>query len=118
MARRRAAALTVFDTEKLAYDEPVADGKAWSDVPLCSESGLDIDYLMLRGIFTTPGASEEEVAYYVDLLEKVRATPDGREFIAKGAFKAFMTGDEFRSWLTAANDQHKGLMEKASFLAQ
>ena len=79
--------LCVFDTEKLAYDEPVADGKAWSDVPLCSESGLDIDYLMLRGIFTTPGASEEEVAYYVDLLEKVRATPDWQEFIAKGAFK-------------------------------
>ena len=111
--------LCVFDTEKLAYDEPVADGKAWSDIPLCSEAGLDIDYLMLRGIFTTPGASEEEVAYYVDLLEKVRATPEWQEFVAKGAFKnTFMTGDEFKSWLAAANDKHKGLMEKAGFLAQ
>ena len=30
------------------------------------------------------------------LLEKVRATPEWQEFIARGAFKnSFMTGDEF-----------------------
>jgi putative tricarboxylic transport membrane protein len=111
--------LCVFDTERLAYREPIAEGKSWADIPTCREAGLDIDYLMLRGIFTTPGATSEQVAYYVGLLEKVRATPEWQEFIARGAFKnSFMTGPELEQWLAAAQDRHKGLMEKAGFLAQ
>jgi tripartite-type tricarboxylate transporter receptor subunit TctC len=48
---------------------------------------------MMRGIFTTPGAKPEQVAYYVDLIERVRATPDWQEFMARGAFNtSFKTG--------------------------
>ncbi len=111
--------LCVFDTARLPYKEPVADGKAWADIPTCRESGLDIDYLMMRGIFTTPGAKPEQVAYYVGLIEKVRATPDWQEFMARGAFNtSFKTGPEFETWLTSAEDQHKSLMEKAGFVAK
>ena len=111
--------LCVFDTARLAYKEPVAGGKAWADIPTCREAGLDIDYLMMRGIFTTPGAKPEQVAYYVGLIEKVRATPDWQEFMARGAFNtSFKTGPEFETWLTSAEDQHKSLMEKAGFVAK
>src|SRR3712207_6247435 len=78
--------LCVFDGDRMPYKEPVADGKSWADVPTCKESGLDIEYLMMRGIFTTPGATAEQVAYYVGLLERVRAPPEWQEFIARGAF--------------------------------
>lgn len=110
--------LCVFDAKRMAYPEPIADGKSWADIPTCTEAGLPIEYKMLRGIFTTPGATEEQVAYYVDLLQKVRATPEWREFIARGAFDdTFMTGEEFKTWLASAHDQHKALMEKAGFVA-
>jgi tripartite-type tricarboxylate transporter receptor subunit TctC len=111
--------LCVFDTARLAYKEPVADGKAWADIPTCREAGLDIDYLMMRGILTTPGAKPEQVAYYVDLIEKVRGTPEWQEFMARGAFNtSFKTGPEFETWLASAEGQHKGLMEKAGFVAK
>ena len=56
--------LCVFGDARADYKEPIADGKAWADIPTCKESGLDIEYNMLRGIFTTPGATPEQVAYY------------------------------------------------------
>ena len=48
------------------------------------EAGSPIEYQMMRGIFTTPGATPEQVAYYVELLEKVRGTPEWQEFMARG----------------------------------
>ncbi len=110
--------LCVFDSERMAYPQPVAEGKSWADIPTCQEAGLPIEYLMMRGIFTVPGATEDQVAYYVELFEKVRATPEWKEFIARGAFDdTFKTGDEFKTWLSSAQEQHKSLMEKAGFLA-
>ena len=41
---------------------------------------------MLRGIFMTPGATQDQVDYYVDLFKKVRETPEWKNFMAKGAF--------------------------------
>ena len=78
-----------------------------------------IEYMMMRGIFTTPGASPEQVAYYQGVLEKVRGTPEWQEFVARGAFEdRFVSGDTFKAWLVTAYDQHKTLMEQAGFLAK
>lgn len=111
--------LCSFGESRMPYNETIADGKSWADIPTCKEAGLDITYQMLRGIFTTPGASPEQVQYYVDLMQKVRETPEWKEFIARGAFNdTFMTGDEFRGWLGAAYEQHKTLMTNAGFLSQ
>jgi tripartite-type tricarboxylate transporter receptor subunit TctC len=111
--------LCVFDKEPMKYTEKVTEQMAWSDIPTCRSAGIDMDYLMLRGIFTTPGATEEQVAFYVDLFKKVRETQEWKDFMAKGAFNTtFMSGDEFKTWLQAANQRHKDLMSKAGFLAQ
>ena len=58
----------------------------WDDVPTCKESGLDVEYQMLRGIFMPPGVDQEAVDFYVDLFAKVRETPEWQEFMANGAF--------------------------------
>ena len=60
---------------------------AWSDIPTCKEAGLDVDYLMLRGIFM-PRRRDARAAsnYYVDLFKKVRATPEWKELMEQGAF--------------------------------
>ena len=96
-----------------------AQGSAkWQDIPTCKEAGVDIEYQMLRGIFTSPGVSQEVVDYYVGLFQKVRETQEWKDFMAKGAFtQTFMTGEDFRKWVANAAMVHKDLMGKAGFLA-
>jgi putative tricarboxylic transport membrane protein len=109
--------LCVFDGKPMPYKAKVTSDMAWGDIPTCKSKGLDIEYLMLRGVMTTPGVSKDVVAYYVDLLKKVRATPEWKAFMEKGAFnQSFMTGSEFHNWLTDAAATHHQLMEKAGFL--
>ncbi|MET3356282.1 UNVERIFIED_ORG: tripartite-type tricarboxylate transporter receptor subunit TctC [Xanthobacter viscosus] len=111
--------LCVFDDKRLPYKEPIANGKAWADIPTCKEAGLDIEYLMLRGIFMPPGASKEQVEYFVDLFKRVRATPEWQDFMQKGAFNTTaLTGTDYAAWLTKAEATHKDLMEKAGFVAK
>ena len=65
------------------------------------------------------GATPEQVAFYVDLLKKVRATPDWKRFIEDGAFNdTFMVGDQYKAWLQTAEQQHMELMKEAGFLAK
>ena len=108
-------ALCVFAAERM---ETQGEAK-WGDVPTCKEAGVDTEYQMLRGIFTSPGVSQEAVDYYVALFQKVRETPEWKDFMAKGAFsQSFMSGDEFKAWVANAETQHKDLMTKAGFLAE
>ena len=109
--------LCVFDSKPMPYNAKITKDMAWGEIPTCKSKGLDIEYLMLRGIMTTPGVSKDVVAYYVDLLKKVRATDEWKAFMEKGAFnQSFMTGNEFHSWLTDAAAEHRQLMQKAGFL--
>ena len=69
---------------------------------------------MMRGIFTTPGASAEQVAFYNQLLDKLRALPEWKDFMARGAFKqTSMAGHEFVDWLEKASRFHNVLMREA-----
>ena len=31
---------------------------SWNDIPTCKEAGVDVDYLMLRGIFMAGGVTD------------------------------------------------------------
>jgi tripartite-type tricarboxylate transporter receptor subunit TctC len=74
---------------------------------------------MLRGIFMPPNVSKDQLAFYVDLLAKVRATPDWKEFMEKGAFRqTTMSGDAYFDWLAKAEQMHRDLMTKAGFIAK
>jgi putative tricarboxylic transport membrane protein len=111
--------LCVFDSKRIPLKEKVTDTMAWGDIPTCKEQGLDIEYTMLRGIFMTPGATPDQISYYVDLFKKVRETPEWKDFMEKGAFNTtFMSGDEYRNWVKGAAETHQKLMEKAGFLAK
>jgi tripartite-type tricarboxylate transporter receptor subunit TctC len=112
-------ALCVFDDTRMPYKEKVTDTQSWFDVPTCKEAGVSTDYVMLRGIFMAPGVTQEQVDFYVELFKKVRATPEWKKFMVDGAFnQTFMTGQDFKSWLTANEALHKQLMTEAGFLAK
>ena len=111
--------LCVFDSKRIESKEVLVDGKGWNSVPTCKVSGLDIEYLMMRGIFMPPRVTPDQVNYYVELFKKVRETEEWKDFMEKGAFNTtFMAGDEFKNWVRQAADTHKSLMDKAGFLAK
>ncbi len=109
--------LCVFDGKRLAQKEKIAD-MSWSEIPTCKESGLDIEYLMLRGVFMAPGVTPDQVAFYVDLMKKVRATPEWAKFMDEGAFNTtFMSGAEYAAWVAKEDTRHRALMQEAGFVA-
>jgi len=111
--------LCVFDNERMPYKEPLAGGKSWNDIPTCKEAGVPTDYLMLRGIFMPAGVTHDQVAFYVDLLKKVRETQEWKDFMKLGAFnQTFMTGPDYVKWVEKAEATHLFLMKEAGFLAK
>ena len=112
-------ALCVFDDKRMSYKAKVTDTMAWSDIPTCMESGIPMDYQMLRGIFMPAGVTADQRAYYVELMRKIRATPDWIDFMEKGAFnQTTMSGAEYEKWVAAAEATHLDLMKEAGFLAK
>jgi putative tricarboxylic transport membrane protein len=74
---------------------------------------------MLRGIFMPPGATKDQVDYYVDLFQKVRETPEWKDLMKQGAFnQSFMTGSDYANWVAKEEKRHEELMKAAGFLAK
>ena len=111
-------ALCVMDKAAMPYPAKLTATQSWQDVPTCAASGVPVDYLMLRGIMMPPGVTPEQTAYYVDLFKKIRALPEWKDFMEKGAFKqTFMTGPDFNDWLGKNEQLHRSLMKEAGFVA-
>ncbi len=111
--------LCVFDDTRMPYKSKVTETESWNDIHTCNEAGIPTDYVMLRGIFMAPGVTPDQTAYYVDLMKKVRDTPDWKEFMEKGAFNTTaMTGADYRKWLETNETLHRTLMTEAGFMAK
>ncbi len=110
--------LCVFDTKVLPVTEKVSGDMSWADIPTCKSQGLDIEYLMLRGVFMPAGVSKDVVSYYVELFKKVRATPEWAQLMKDGAFnQSFMDGADYAKWVDNEEKRHRDLMKEAGFLA-
>ncbi len=110
--------LCVMDKERLPYKAKLTTTQSWNDVPTCAAAGLPVEYLMLRGIFMPPGVTPDQVKYYLDLFQKVRALPEWKDFMEKGAFKqTVMSGDAYVDWLGKNEQAHRVLMREAGFMA-
>jgi putative tricarboxylic transport membrane protein len=110
--------LCVFDPRRMPYPNKVTDKMSWQDIPPCKEQGLDVEYLMLRGIFMPGEVKQEHVDYYVELFKKVRATPEWKTFMEQGAFnQTALTGKEYADWVAREEARHVALMKSAGFIA-
>jgi tripartite-type tricarboxylate transporter receptor subunit TctC len=111
--------LCVFDDERIPLKDKVTADMSWNDIPSCKQSGVDVDYLMLRGIFMAGGVTADQTKYYVDLMAKVRETPEWKDFMKRGAFNtATMTGENYRKWVEKEEGRHRQLMQEAGFIAK
>ena len=122
IAQWRAGALRplcVFDTKPMPYPNKVTATQSWQDVPTCKSQGLDVEYLMLRGIFMPPGVTQDQVDFYVDLFKKVRALPEWKKYTEDAAFNdTFMSGKQYVDWVSNAENTHRALMQEAGFIAK
>jgi len=121
VAQWRAGALRplcVFDSKPLPVKDKIAGDKSWADIPTCKSQGLDIEYLMLRGIFMPGGVPKEAVDYYVELMKKVRATPEWQQLMNDGALnQTTMSGADYAKRVENEEKRHRDLMKEAGFLA-
>jgi tripartite-type tricarboxylate transporter receptor subunit TctC len=110
--------LCVFDPKRMPYKTKVTDTQSWADIPTCKEQGLEVDYLMLRGIFMAAGVTPDQVQYYIDLMKKVRETSEWKDFMEKGAFnQTALVGKEYADWVAKEEARHVMLMKAAGFIA-
>ena len=107
----RVRPLAVFDTARI----PVAE---WKEIPTVKEAlGVDIHYLMLRGIFGAPDMPKEALEWYQAFLKKISETPEWKKYMEEGALKpAFATGAEYVKWMEENEQLHKDLMAKGGLL--
>ena len=111
--------LCVFDAMPMPYPNKVTSTMSWQDIPTCKSQGLDVEYLMLRGIFMPSGVTQEQVDYYVNVFKKVRELPEWKKFSEEAAFNTtFMAGKQYADWVANAEAEHKSLMQEAGFLAK
>ncbi len=109
-------ALCVFSAQRMVYKDKITKDLSWADIPTCKDSGVDVEYQMLRGFFIPAGTTKEQVAFYVDLLKKVAATPEWKDYLSKQALKdVFLTGPEFVKFLEKDEAFHNKLMNEAGF---
>jgi tripartite-type tricarboxylate transporter receptor subunit TctC len=103
--------LATIDTARIALPE-------WDKIPTLKESaGVDLSYLMLRGIFAAPGITKEQQAFYTDVLKKVTETPEWKKYIIENGLKAaYLTGPDYVKWVGEQEVIHKDLMAKGGLL--
>jgi tripartite-type tricarboxylate transporter receptor subunit TctC len=112
-------ALCVFDKERISYKTKVTDKQSWNDIPTCKEEGLDVQYLMLRAFFLPGKVMPEQSAFYVDLLKKVAATAEYKDYMEKQALKPiFLTGKDMLNFLEEDDKLNSSLMNEAGFVAK
>src|SRR6266498_2483480 len=107
----RVRPLAVFDTQRITDPD-------WKEIPTVKEAlGVDLHYLMLRGIFGPPDMPKEAVDWYVSFLKKIVDTPEFRDYMVKGALKpAFVAGPEYVKWVEENEKLHRDLMAKGGLL--
>ncbi len=93
--------LCVFSPQRLVFTAKVTTDMAWSDVPTCVEVGLPVErFQMPRTVFLPGKANAEQVAFYVELLRRVRETPEWKEWLERGSQSDFfMTGTQFTDFI-------------------
>ncbi len=110
--------LCVFDPKRMPYKAKVTDTMSWYDIPPCKEQGLDVEYLMLRGIFMPPEVKREHVDFYLGLFKRVVETPEWKDLMERGAFnQTRLAGKEYADWVAREEARHVILMKGAGFIA-
>jgi putative tricarboxylic transport membrane protein len=103
--------LATIDHERIALPD-------WDKIPTMKEAtGIDMSYLMLRGIFAAPGIKKDQQQFYEDVFKKLSATPEWKKYISDmGLNLAFLFGPDFVKWVGEQEELHRDLMRKGNII--
>ena len=112
--------LCVFSPKRMAAGPKVTKDMSWSEIPTCRESGVPIDtYQMPRTIWLAAGVPQDVIAFYSNVMAKVRQTPEWKAYIERTSqTETFMTGDELRKYITQDTARAYGVFKREKWLAQ
>jgi putative tricarboxylic transport membrane protein len=112
--------LCVFSKARLAAGPKVTETMGWSDIPTCKEQGIPVDeFKMPRAVYLPPGVPAEAVKFWADVLQKVFATDDWKEYITRTSQSAsFLTGDAFTQFIAADEARSRKVFEQQGWLVK
>jgi tripartite-type tricarboxylate transporter receptor subunit TctC len=94
--------LCVFRREPLPQGPRVTETQSWADIPTCASQGIAIEeFRMPRTVFLPPGVPAGAQAFWVNVMQRVAATPEWKEYIERTSQSATMLSP----------DQMRALME-------
>ncbi len=108
---KRLRALATIDHERINLP-------LWKEIPTMKEAtGVDMSYMMLRGIFGAPGITKEQQEYYINVMKKVTETPEWQKYVSDMGLKgAYLSGPDYVKWLEEKEKITKDLMAKGNLL--
>jgi putative tricarboxylic transport membrane protein len=94
--------LCAFSPTRLPDGPKVTATQNWHDIPTCVEAGLAIEQFQQPRTVWLPGkVTADQAAFYVDLMKKVQATPEWKEYVERTSqTNVFLTGDAFTKFMT------------------
>lgn len=110
--------LCVFSSKRMSTTEKVTETQGFSDIPTCTEEGLAIaDYQLPRTIFAAGKLTDDQLAFYVDLLREVGETPEWKDYVAKtGQTDGFLAGSDFQKLIERNEGDSRQIFEKEGWM--
>ncbi|HEX8665378.1 MAG TPA: tripartite tricarboxylate transporter substrate-binding protein [Beijerinckiaceae bacterium] len=93
--------ICAFSPQRLPAGAKVTATQGWGDIPTCVEQGLNIPQFQQPRTVWLPGkVTPDQVAFYVDLMRKVQAAPEWKEYIERTSqTDTFLAGAEFQKFI-------------------
>ena len=112
--------LCVFSPARLNYADVVTAKQSWADIPTCMEAGLPIErYQLPRTVWLPKGVTDEQVAFYRAVLEKVRDTEEWKAWLQRGSqTDAFLSGTELMDYIAADERWLRGQFAEDGWLVK
>ena len=110
--------LCVFNTQRLPEGPKITKTESWHDIPTCLESGLNVPlFNQPRTVWLPGGVPPDQVAFYVDLLRKVQATPEWKDYVERTSQTSiFLTGDEFKKFIDEDLERNRKVAAEQGWL--
>ena len=91
----------VFAPQKLAPGAKITATESWGDIPTCVSQGLNVNQFQQPRTIWLPGrVTNEQLAFYVDMIKKVQAQPEWKEYIERTSqSETFLTGADFTKFM-------------------
>ena len=96
-------ALVAFTDERLPM---------FPDVPTLQENGADFAYYMQRAVVGAPGMSDEALAYYTALFDKVYQSDEWQEYkSSKSLLGEYLAGQGLKDYWQVQRDRHTTILK-------